>query len=306
MKIVELIKKGIKARDILTKEAFHNAIVVDMALGGSTNTVLHLPAIAKEAGITLDLEEFNKISLKTPQLCNLVPGGEYFVEDLDRAGGIRALLAELSELLHLDTLTVAGTTLKDEIKGVEADGVVIRKKEAPYATSGSIAILYGTLAPQGSVVKISGLKADWRYHLAPAEVFDSEEAATEALLKRNIKVPSVVVIRYEGKKGGPGMPEMLAPTAALVGAGLDESVALVTDGRFSGGTRGPAIGHVSPEAAEGGPIALIQQNDLIEIDIDKRQLNLKVNEEELKSRRKKWKKIPSKLKLSPTSLLCRL
>ncbi len=298
-KIMELVKKNLTPKKLITKKSFENAIAVDMALGCSTNTVLHLMAIAKEAGIDIDLKTFDEISRKTPVLAKLIPAGEHGVVDLHFAGGIPAVMKELSKLgiIHLDVKTVTGKTLKKNLEGVEVlDRSVIRSVEDPYYKEGGIAILYGTLAPEGAVVKTSAIVPNMLRHEGPAKVFNSEEEAYQAILERKIKPGDVVVIRYEGPKGGPGMREMLSPTSAIIGMGLGDSVALITDGRFSGGTQGACIGHVSPEAAEGGPIALVKDGDIIEIDIPQRRLDLKVSEEELEKRRKKWKPLQKKLK----------
>ncbi|WP_038057822.1 dihydroxy-acid dehydratase [Thermodesulfobacterium hydrogeniphilum] len=297
-KIMELVKKNLTPRKLISKKSFENAIAVDMALGCSTNTVLHLMAIAHEAKVDLDLKTFDEISRKTPVLAKLIPAGDHSVVDLHFAGGIPAVMKELSKLgiIHLDVKTVTGKTLKENLKNAEIlNREVIRSVEEPYAKEGGIAILYGTLAPEGAVVKTSAVLPKMLKHTGPAKVFDSEEEAYKAILDKKIKPGDVVVIRYEGPKGGPGMREMLSPTSAIIGMGLGDSVALVTDGRFSGGTQGACIGHVSPEAAEGGPIALVKDGDIIEIDIPERKLDLKVSEEELEKRRKKWK--PKKKKL---------
>ncbi len=297
-KIMELVKKNLTPRKLISKKSFENAIAVDMALGCSTNTVLHLMAIAHEAKVDLDLKTFDEISRKTPVLAKLIPAGDHSVVDLHFAGGIPAVMKELSKLgiIHLDVKTVTGKTLKENLKNVEIlNREVIRSVEEPYAKEGGIAILYGSLAPEGAVVKTSAVLPKMLKHTGPAKVFDSEEEAYKAILDKKIKPGDVVVIRYEGPKGGPGMREMLSPTSAIIGMGLGDSVALVTDGRFSGGTQGACIGHVSPEAAEGGPIALVKDGDIIEIDIPERKLDLKVSEEELEKRRKKWK--PKKKKL---------
>ncbi|RLB22710.1 MAG: dihydroxy-acid dehydratase, partial [Deltaproteobacteria bacterium] len=298
-KIMELVKKNLTPKKLITKKSFENAIAVDMALGCSTNTVLHLMAIAKEAEIDIDLKTFDKISRKTPVLAKLIPAGEHGVVDLHFAGGIPAVMKELSKLgiIHLDVKTVTGKTLRENLEGVKVlDRNVIRPVEDPYYKEGGIAILYGSLAPEGAVVKTSAIVPKMLKHTGPAKVFNSEEEAYEAILKGKIKQGDVVVIRYEGPKGGPGMREMLSPTSAIIGMGLGDSVALITDGRFSGGTQGACIGHVSPEAAEGGPIALVKDGDLIEIDIPKRKLNLKVPKGELEKRRKKWKPLHKRLK----------
>ena len=289
MQVMELVRKDIKPRDIATLKAFENAIAVDMALGCSTNTVLHIPAIAHEAGITLDLDLFNAISEKTANICYLSPAGPHYLQDLDGAGGIQAVMKEIGALgvIHFDSLTVTGKTVKKNLKGVSVKNRdVIRPVEAPYNKEGGIAILRGNLAPEGAVVKQSAVSPDMMVNEGRARVFDTEDDAIEAILGGKIKGGDVVVIRYEGPKGGPGMREMLAPTSAIVGMGLDKSVALLTDGRFSGGTRGAAIGHISPEAAEGGPIGLVKEGDIITIDIPNKKIELKVDEQELAERRK--------------------
>jgi len=298
-KIMELVKKNLTPKKLITKESFENAIAVDMALGCSTNTVLHLLAIAKEAGIDINLKTFDEISKKTPVLAKLIPAGEHGVVDLHFAGGIPAVMKELSKLgiINLDVKTVTGKTLRENLEGVKVlNYEVIRPVENPYYKEGGIAILYGSLAPEGAVVKTSAIVPKMLRHSGRAKVFNSEEEAYQAILGGKIKPGDVVVIRYEGPKGGPGMREMLSPTSAIIGMGLGDSVALVTDGRFSGGTQGACIGHVSPEAAEGGPIALVEDGDIIEIDIPQRRLDLKVSEEELERRRKKWKPLQKKLK----------
>ncbi len=270
MQIMELLKKDIKPRDIATLDAFKNAIAMDMALGCSTNTVLHIPAIAHEAGITLDLDIFDKISQETANICYLSPAGPHHLEDLDAAGGVQAVMKEISKLgaIYTDALTVTGKTVGENIKDAAIkNSTVIRSVEEPYSKEGGIAILRGNLSPDGCVVKQSAVAPDMKVNEGKARVFDSEEEAFDAILGGKINAGDVVVIRYEGPKGGPGMREMLSPTSAIVGMGLDKSVALLTDGRFSGGTRGAAIGHVSPEAAEGGPIGLIMEGDVISIDI---------------------------------------
>jgi len=291
MKIPELIRKNIRPRDIATLAAFKNAIAVDNALGGSTNTVLHLPAVAHEAGIRLDLELFNQIGFKTPNLCKLSPAGAHHIEDLDAAGGVQAVMKEISQLGVIDgkALTVTGPVAKN-LKGAKVlDYSVIRPVKNPYSPDGGLAIIKGNLAPEGGVVKRSAVAPNMLVNEGRARVFDSEDDAIEAILGGKIKPGDVVVIRYEGPKGGPGMREMLAPTSALAGMGLAESVALLTDGRFSGGSRGAAIGHISPEAAEGGPIALVKEGDRIAIDIPQRALTLRVSAEELKKRQKAWR-----------------
>jgi dihydroxy-acid dehydratase len=292
MQVMELVQKDIKPRDIATLEAFKNAIAVDMALGGSTNTVLHLPAIAHEAGIRLDLELFNRIGAKTPNLCKLSPAGAHHIEDLEAAGGVQAVMKEISKLgvINEKTMTVSGETVAKNLKGTRVyDYKVIRPVKDPYSPDGGLAIIKGNLAPEGGVVKRSAVSPDMLVNEGRARVFNSEDDAIGAILGGKIKPGDVLVIRYEGPKGGPGMREMLAPTSALAGMGLADSVALLTDGRFSGGSRGAAIGHISPEAAEGGPIALVKEGDRIAIDIPKRKIALLVSAEELKRRKKAWK-----------------
>ena len=290
-KIMELVEQNIKPRDIASLDAFRNAIVVDMALGGSTNTVLHLPAIAREAQLELNLDLFNELSTKTPNLCSISPAGSDHMEDLDAAGGVPAVMAELSRqgLIAKDALTVTGKTMGENIAGVSvADPEVIRPLEKPYHKEGGIAILRGNLAPDGAVVKQAAVDEKMLVNRGTARVFSSEEEAVKAIMDNRIKPGDIVVIRYEGPKGGPGMREMLTATAIIAGMGLDKEVALITDGRFSGGTRGAAIGHISPEAMEGGPIALVQDGDTIEIDIPGKKLTLAVSGEELDERRKQW------------------
>ncbi len=289
--VMELVRKGICARDLLTEKAFINALALDMALGGSTNTVLHLPAIAREAGITLNLEIIDQISSRVPHLCKLSPAGSAHIQELDAAGGVSAVLKELLShgLIEGDTLTATGKTLSEN---VESSSIklpeVIRTVEDPYSKTGGLAILRGNLAPDGAVVKQAAVDPEMYHHTGPARVFDSEEDAVKAILDKRIKSGDVIVIRYEGPKGGPGMREMLTPTSAVAGMGLDREVALITDGRFSGATRGASIGHISPEAAEGGPIALVREGDLIKIDIPGRELNILVDNQELEKRRKEW------------------
>ena len=292
MRILELIRKNIRPRDIATPAAFKNAIAVDNALGGSTNTVLHLPAVAHEAGIRLDLELFNQIGFKTPNLCKLSPAGSHHIEDLEAAGGVQAVMKEISKLGVIDgkAMTVSGATVAKNLKEARVwDYSVIRPVKNPYSPDGGLAVVKGNLAPEGGVVKRSAVAPAMLVNEGRARVFDSEDDAIEAILGGKIKPGDVVVIRYEGPKGGPGMREMLAPTSALAGMGLAESVALLTDGRFSGGSRGAAIGHISPEAAEGGPIALVKEGDRISIDIPKRRITLRVSAEELRRRKKAWK-----------------
>lgn len=291
MKIMELVEKNIRPRDIMTPAAFHNAETVDMALGCSTNTMLHLPAIAHEAGVEINLDTANTISAGTPNLCHLAPAGDTFMEDLDLAGGVYAVMKELTkkDLLDLSVMTVTGKTMKENLEGVKnLNPEIIRPIEDPYSTSGGIAVLRGNLAQDGCVVKQSAVAQEMMVHEGPARVFDSEEDAISAIYARQINPGDVVVIRYEGPKGGPGMREMLNPTSAIVGMGLGSSVALITDGRFSGATRGASIGHVSPEAAAGGTIALVQDGDLIAIDIPNCKIELKVSDEELAVRRANW------------------
>jgi len=289
MKIMELYKKNMRPRDIATLAAFKNAIAVDMALGCSTNTVLHIPAIAHEAGIKLDLDLFNKISEKTPNLCKLSPAGPHHIEDLDTAGGIQAVMKVISTIGVIDkkALTVTGKTVEANLKSARVlDDKVIRPLNNPYSAQGGIAVLRGNLAPDGAVVKQSAVAAAMQVNEGKARVFDCEDDAIAAIMAGKIKGGHIVVIRYEGPKGGPGMREMLGPTSAIVGMGLDKSVALLTDGRFSGGTQGAAIGHISPEAAEGGPIALVKEGDIIAINIPAKTLELKVSAGELEKRRK--------------------
>jgi dihydroxy-acid dehydratase len=300
-RIVEMVQTDLKPSAIMTENAFENAITVDMALGGSTNTVLHLSAIAKEAGILLPLKVFDEMGRRVPHLCDMIPSGSYAVEDLDAAGGLPALMKELKHLLHLDALTVTGKSISKNIEGAKVlDAKVIRPLKDPIHKEGGIAILTGNLAPKGAVVKTAAVSPKMLKHKGPAKVFDSEEATIKAIQSNKIQPGDVVVIRYEGPKGGPGMPEMLLPTAMIAGMGLSESVALVTDGRFSGATRGPCIGHVSPEAAEGGPIVAIKNGDIISIDIPKRTINVKLTREEIKTRLKSWK--PKKPKVEKSYL----
>ena len=298
-KIMELVAKQILPRDIATLTAFKNAMAVDMALGCSTNTVLHVPAIAREAGIELSLDLFNEISVKTPHLCSLSPGGPHHLEDLDAAGGVPAVMAVLMEAGLADgtPLTVTGATVADNLAPVRVlDPSVIRPLATPYHAQGGIAILRGNLAPDGGVVKQSAVDPQMLVNEGTARVFEAEEEATGAILEGRIKPGDIVVIRYEGPKGGPGMREMLTPTSAIAGMGLDKEVALLTDGRFSGGTRGAAIGHISPEAAEGGPIALVNEGDKIRIDIPAKTLTLLVDDAELARRRQTWQRPEPKIK----------
>ena len=291
MKIMELVEKDIKPRDIMTEKAFMNALTVDMALGCSTNSMLHLPAIAREAGVDLNLDIANELSAKTPNLCHLAPAGPTYMEDLNEAGGVYAVMNELTKknLLNLDCMTVNGTPIGENIKDCRnLNPEVIRPVEKPYSETGGIAILKGNLAPDSGVVKRSAVVPEMLVHQGPARVFDCEEDAIDAIKGGKIVAGDVVVIRYEGPKGGPGMREMLNPTSAIAGMGLGASVALITDGRFSGASRGASIGHVSPEAAVGGPIALVEEGDIISINIPENKLDMKVPEEELAARREKW------------------
>lgn len=291
MKVMEMYEKNIRPRDIMTEKAFLNALTVDMALGCSTNSMLHLPAIAHEAGVDLNMELVNEMSKRTPNLCHLAPAGPTYMEDLNEAGGVYAVMNELSKknLLNLDCMTVTGKTVGENIKGcVNKNPEVIRPIDNPYSQTGGIAILKGNLAPDTGVVKRSAVAPEMLVHQGPARVFDCEEDAIAAIKGGKIVAGDVVVIRYEGPKGGPGMREMLNPTSAIAGMGLGSSVALITDGRFSGASRGASIGHVSPEAAVGGPIALVEEGDIISIDINNNSLNVLVSDEELAERRKKW------------------
>ncbi len=291
MKIMELVERNIRPRDIMTAEAFHNAETIDMALGCSTNTMLHLPAIAHECGIEIDLDYTNEISAKTPNLCHLAPAGDTYMEDLNRAGGVYAVMKELADagLIKTYLITCTGKTIAENIAdAVNRDPEIIRPIDNPFMKTGGIAVLKGNLAPDGCVVKQAAVAEEMLVHEGPARVFDSEEDAISAIFGGEIKAGDVVVIRYEGPKGGPGMREMLNPTSAIAGMGLDKDVALVTDGRFSGATRGASIGHVSPEAALGGTIGLVEEGDIISIDIPGRKINVQVSDEELEKRRAKW------------------
>lgn len=291
MKIMELVEKNIKPRDIMTEKAFMNALTVDMALGCSTNSMLHLPAIAHEAGVELDLDIANELSAKTPNLCHLAPAGPTYMEDLNEAGGVYAVMNELNKknLLHTDLITVTGRTIGENIEGcINKNPEVIRPVENPYSETGGIAVLKGNLAPDSGVVKRSAVVEEMMVHEGPARVFDCEEDAIAAIKGGKIVAGDVVVIRYEGPKGGPGMREMLNPTSAIAGMGLGSSVALITDGRFSGASRGASIGHVSPEAAVGGPIALVKEGDIISINIPENKLEVKISDEEMAERRAKW------------------
>lgn len=288
MQVMELYRQNIRPRDIMTKEAFHNAVTADMALGCSTNSMLHLPAIANECGIEIDLKKVNEISAKTPNLCHLAPAGPTYIEELDAAGGVYAVLNELDKkgLLYTDVMTCTGKTLKENLVGhINKNPEVIRPIDKPYSQTGGIAVLYGNLAPDGCVVKRSAVAEEMLVHEGPAKVYNSEEEAIKGIFGKEVKVGDIVVIRYEGPAGGPGMREMLSPTSAIAGMGLDKEVALITDGRFSGATRGASIGHVSPEAVSGGTIAYVKDGDLIAIDIPNHTITLKVSEEELAKRK---------------------
>ena len=291
MKVMELLEKNIRPRDIMTEKAFMNALAVDMALGCSTNSMLHLPAIAHEAGVNLNMEIANEVSAKTPNLCHLAPAGPTYMEDLNEAGGVYAVMNELNKkgLLYTDLITATGKTVGENIEGgVNKNPAVIRPVENPYSETGGIAVLKGNLAPDTGVVKRSAVVPEMMVHEGPARVFDCEEDAIDAIKGGKIVAGDVVVIRYEGPKGGPGMREMLNPTSAIAGMGLGSTVALITDGRFSGASRGASIGHVSPEAAVGGPIALVEEGDIIKINIPENKLELDVSDEELEARRAKW------------------
>jgi dihydroxy-acid dehydratase len=299
LRIMELVESNLCPSKIMTKKAFENAITVDMAFGGSTNTSLHLPAIAREAGFSLPLQTFNRISDRTPHLCNLSPAGPHHLQDLHRAGGIPALMSELGQkkMIHTDVMTVTGNTVGENLKGKRRlDPEIIRPLERPYHGNGGLVALFGNLAPEGAVVKRSAVDESMLKHRGPARVFESEEEALKAILAKKIRKGEVLVIRYEGPRGGPGMREMLAPTSAIAGIGMDRDVALLTDGRFSGASRGASIGHISPEAAEGGPIAVVRNGDPIEIDIPGKRLNLLIPDEELKKRFSQWKPPRKELK----------
>lgn len=299
MKVMEMYEKGITARRMMTPQNFKNALAADMALGCSSNTMLHLPAIAHEAGFSIDLHEVNEISNRTPNLCHLAPAGHTFMCELDDAGGVQAVLCELAKKNLIDTslITVTGKTIAENIKNVKnRNPEVLRPIESPFSDNGGLAILFGNLAPNGTVVKRSACAKELMHHIGPARVFDDESEAMNAVQNQKINPGDVVVIRYEGPKGGPGMREMLAVTAALAGQGLDKKVALITDGRFSGATRGASLGHCSPEAAVGGPIALVKEGDLIELDITNYKITLKVSDEELAKRKSEWKAPEPKVK----------
>jgi len=309
MQVMELLKRDMKPRGIMTPGAFENALAVDMALGGSTNTVLHLPAIAHEAGIGFDLDLVDEVSGRTPNLCKISPASSLHVQELDGAGGIPAVMAELAKenLINADVPTVTGKTLGENIKGVEnLNPEVIRPITEPYSKIGGLAILRGNLAPDGAVVKQSAVLPEMLKHNGPARVFDSEEEAVEAIMGGKINKGDIIIIRYEGPKGGPGMREMLTPTSVIAGMGLDATVALITDGRFSGGSRGAAIGHISPEAQEGGTIAIVKDGDVIEIDIPGRKLNLKLDQREIDRRMKEWSPPPLKVKGGYLALYAKL
>ena len=297
LQIMKLLEKGLKPSDILTKDAFENAIRVDMAIGGSTNTALHLPAIANEASVDIDLKDFDRLSRGTPNLCRIKPNGPYNFTELEKAGGIPAVMKRLEALLHLDAPTVSGENVAENIKeAVVKDDEIIRPIDRPYSKDGGIAILYGNLAPAGAAVKASAVHPTMLVHSGPARVFDSEEDCTNAFENNEIKQGDVVVIRYEGPKGGPGMREMLMITMRISETSLNTSVALVTDGRFSGGTGGLSIGHVSPEASEGGPIAILREGDIILIDVPNRRLNVNLDDDEIRRRFKTWKPPEPKVK----------
>ncbi len=299
IKIMELVEKGINARDLMTREAFENAIALDMAFGGSTNTSLHVPAIAYEAGVDISLNDFNRIGEKTPHICNMAPAGPYHLEDLDREGGVSSILKTLSQasLIHENCMTVSGRTIGENIsQSKPGNSDVIRSLDNPYHQTGGLCCLYGNLAPHGSVVKQAAVLPEMMQHRGPARIFNSETEAVDAIFGGKIKEGDVVVIRYEGPKGGPGMPEMLTPTSAVKGMDMASKVALITDGRFSGATSGASIGHVSPEAMEGGPIGLLEEGDIIEIDIPNRSISVKLTENELEKRRQQWAQPEPKIK----------
>ena len=295
-----MVKEDIKPRDIITKEAIDDAFALDMAMGGSTNTVLHTLAIANEAGIDYDLEDINKIAEKVPYLAKIMPASDISMDDVNKAGGVEAIINELTKIpgaIHPDRITVTGKTMGELVKDHEIkDPEIIRTKDNPYSPVGGLSVLYGNLAPEGSVIKVGAVDPSVKTFKGEAIVFNSQEEAQAAIDDGTVKEGHVVVIRYEGPKGGPGMPEMLAPTSSIVGRGLGTKVALITDGRFSGATRGIAIGHISPEAAEGGPIALVENGDTIEIDLPNRTIHLDVSEEELAERRKNLKPFEPKIK----------
>jgi dihydroxy-acid dehydratase len=309
--IMKLVEMDLKPRDIVTAAAIDNAFALDMAMGGSTNTVLHTFALAREAGVEYPLARLNEVSAKTPCLCKVAPSKmDVHIEDVHRAGGISAILKELSRkpgTVNLKTKTVTGKTLGSVIKNAEIlDENIIHRIESPFSPDGGLAVLFGNLAPEGSVIKVAGVDPECHYFMGSAIVFDSQDECLEALAKQQIKAGHVVVIRYEGPKGGPGMPEMLSPTSMIRGQGLGKQVALITDGRFSGGTAGLCLGHISPEAAEGGPLGLVQTGDVIVIDIPKRTLTLKVDDATLAQRRSAWKKPAPKINTGWLGRYCRL
>jgi dihydroxy-acid dehydratase len=284
-RIIDLVKSQVRARDIVTEKSIENAFRVTMAIGGSTNTVLHLPAIAHEAGLKFPISRINEISRQTPLICKFSPASDYWLEHLDLAGGVQAVMKELESVLNLDGQTVTGKTLRQNLESVQVkDHKVIRPFAEPYAKSGGITVLFGNLAPEGAVIKSSAVAAEMRVHRGPARVFNSEHEATEAIMKQEFQSGDVIVIRYEGPKGSPGMVEMLWPTSLLCGMGRDKDVALITDGRFSGATRGPAVGHISPEAAERGPIAALQNGDMVTIDVNKQKLEVELSESVIAAR----------------------
>jgi len=288
--IMQLVERNITPRQIVTPEAVDDAFALDMAMGGSTNTVLHTLAVAREAGIDYPLNRINQVAAKVPHLTKVSPSGPWHIEDVNRAGGVPSILNELgshSDVLHLDRITVSGVTLRESIAGCEVkDREVIRSYDNPHSSTGGLAILFGNLAPDGAVLKTAGVKADMKKHIGPARVYESQEDSMRGILNGEVKPGEVVVIRYEGPAGGPGMMEMLSPTSAIMGMGLGDSVALITDGRFSGGTRGACVGHVSPEAAARGPIAALRNGDIIELDIDAKRLDVQLSDEEMASRLK--------------------
>jgi len=303
-RVVKMVLEDLRPSKIMTRKAFENAIAVDMALGGSTNTILHLTAVARELGVDIDLSLFDEISRRVPHVCDIYPGGKYMLEDLDRAGGIPAVMKNISRFLNLENITVTGKSVGENIAGAEVlDQQVIRPLTSPVHSEGGIAVLRGNLAPKGAVIKTAAISEKNMHFRGPAQVFDSEEECAEAIFGGKIVEGRVIVIRYEGPKGGPGMREMLSPTSAIVGMGLSESVALVTDGRFSGGTRGPCVGHVSPEAFDGGPIAAVRDGDVIEIDVRKRLLTVELTEDEIRERLKHWR--PPEKRAKPSSYLRR-
>ena len=293
--VMHLIELDLRPRDIITRETIDNAFALDMAMGGSTNTLLHVTAVANEGGINYPLTRVDEISQRTPNLCKVAPSSAYHMEDVDRAGGMSAILNELSKqpgLLHLDQITVTGKSIGENVAGKETqDPACIRTLDNPYSETGGLALLFGNLAPEGAVVKAAGVLPEMLTHSGPAKVYDSHDEANAGILNGEVQTGDVVVIRYEGPRGGPGMQEMLAPTSNIAGMGLDDSVALITDGRFSGGTRGACLGHISPEAAAGGPIGLLRDGDIVTVDIPNRRLTVDLSEEELAARRKDWKPV---------------